>query len=94
MNPVQLSLLEESPYVGYAYSYPHKTAYRAFEPPLPLATLWRNEPRGGLFLYLHIPFCEFRCGFFIGKVEILESRFNRLFDVLEEFHRRTQLLWI
>ena len=52
-----------SPYQGYAYSYPHKTAYRPIEPPSRSATLWAEEPRDALFLYVHIPFCEMRCGF-------------------------------
>ncbi|WP_240928090.1 STM4012 family radical SAM protein [Thalassoroseus pseudoceratinae] len=52
-----------SPYVSYAYSYPHKTAYRRLNPVVPLSTVWQEERRDGLFLYLHIPFCEHRCGF-------------------------------
>ncbi|MEV3870170.1 STM4012 family radical SAM protein [Streptomyces sp. NPDC049906] len=52
------------PYQHYVYAYPHKTAYR----PLPargprLAELWRGEPKDALSLYLHVPFCEVRCGF-------------------------------
>lgn len=50
-------------YQDYAYGYPHKRAYRPFERPLPLADLWRNEDKSRLFLYVHIPFCEMRCGF-------------------------------
>lgn len=49
--------------VGYTYSYPHKTSYRAFEPELELADVWRDEQKQSLFLYLHVPFCEMRCGF-------------------------------
>ncbi|WP_333739981.1 STM4012 family radical SAM protein [Streptomyces sp. IBSBF 2806] len=52
-----------SPYQHYVYAYPHKTAYR----PLParplLRRLWAAEPKEALSLYLHIPFCEVRCGF-------------------------------
>ncbi len=55
--------LTGSPYQGYAYAYPHKTAYRPLEPPLPLHDLWAAERREALFLYLHVPFCEMRCGF-------------------------------
>ncbi len=50
------------PYQGYTYAYPHKSAYRAFEPPLPLEEVWRDE-RSNRFLYVHVPFCEMRCGF-------------------------------
>ncbi len=55
--------LQGNPYQGYAYSYPHKTAYRAFPSPIPLQQLWSAENREALFLYVHIPFCEMRCGF-------------------------------
>jgi oxygen-independent coproporphyrinogen-3 oxidase len=52
-----------SPYVSYLYSYPHKTAYRPLAPVMDLAELWRPHARDALFLYLHIPYCEMRCGF-------------------------------
>jgi oxygen-independent coproporphyrinogen III oxidase len=55
--------LEGSPYQGYSYSYPHKTAYRAFEEPVPLEELWMRQRRDALFLYVHVPFCDMRCGF-------------------------------
>lgn len=50
-------------YGGYLYSYPHKTAYRRLEPPVPLREAWARERKEALFLYLHVPFCEMRCGF-------------------------------
>lgn len=56
-------LLEGTPYIAYTYAYPHKTAYRYFPEPVPLADLWRQENREAVFLYLHVPFCEMRCGF-------------------------------
>lgn len=52
-----------SPYSGYLYAYPHKTAYRAFEPELDFKAVWETENSDSLFLYFHIPFCEMRCGF-------------------------------
>ena len=55
--------LRQSLYGSYAYSYPHKTAYRVFESPLPLVEAWAKERKDALFLYLHVPFCEMRCGF-------------------------------
>jgi oxygen-independent coproporphyrinogen III oxidase len=57
------TLLATSPYTAYAYAYPHKTAYRPIDPPVALSQLWEPEHREALFLYLHIPFCEMRCGF-------------------------------
>jgi oxygen-independent coproporphyrinogen-3 oxidase len=55
--------LAASPFQGYAYAYPHKTAYRPLRPVVPLQPLWAVEDRRHLFLYLHVPFCEMRCGF-------------------------------
>ena len=55
--------LRQAPYVSYAYSYPHKTAYRPLDVPARLADAWANENKQSLFLYLHVPFCEMRCGF-------------------------------
>jgi oxygen-independent coproporphyrinogen-3 oxidase len=56
-------MLADSAYEGYAYAYPHKTAYRPLRPPVPLREVWSAELREALFLYLHVPFCEMRCGF-------------------------------
>lgn len=57
------SLLRMPPYQAYSYSYPHKTAYRALPEPRALRDVWATEDRSALFLYLHIPFCSYRCGF-------------------------------
>lgn len=50
------------PYKEYMYSYPHKTAYR------PLGNLPFGEYRPHIMarggdIYLHIPFCESKCGY-------------------------------
>ncbi|MEU5564834.1 STM4012 family radical SAM protein [Micromonospora musae] len=55
--------LDGSPYQQYLYAYPHKTSYRPLRPRPRLADVWRAEARDALFLYLHVPFCEMRCGF-------------------------------
>jgi oxygen-independent coproporphyrinogen-3 oxidase len=57
------TFLQQTPFLSYTYSYPHKTAYRPFDPALPLEEVWQRENKDALFLYTHIPFCEMRCGF-------------------------------
>ena len=63
MTTTLATMLAGSPYQGYAYAYPHKTAYRPLQRPRPLEEVWAAEDRSSLFLYLHVPFCEMRCGF-------------------------------
>jgi oxygen-independent coproporphyrinogen-3 oxidase len=58
-----IALDQTSLYAGYAYAYPHKTAYRPLDPPIALRDVWAAERSDALFLYLHTPFCEMRCGF-------------------------------
>jgi coproporphyrinogen III oxidase-like Fe-S oxidoreductase len=58
-----MPVLDGSPYQGYLYAYPHKTAYRPLRPRPALTDVWAGESRDALFLYVHVPFCEMRCGF-------------------------------
>ncbi|MER7110328.1 STM4012 family radical SAM protein [Streptomyces sp. NPDC000229] len=51
------------PYQSYVYAYPHKTAYRPLPGRPALRDVWQGERKDALSLYLHIPFCEVRCGF-------------------------------
>ncbi|SNR14414.1 STM4012 family radical SAM protein [Tenacibaculum jejuense] len=48
------------PYQGYTYSYPHKSTYRELTP-IDLKDVWQEQ--NAAFFYVHIPFCEMRCGF-------------------------------
>lgn len=56
-------LLRRGPYQAYSYSYPHKSAYRAFPQPRALEEQWARQDRRALFAYVHLPFCTMRCGF-------------------------------
>lgn len=56
-------VLSGSPYRGYVYAYPHKTAYRPLPETRPIREVWNRQDRRSLFLYIHIPFCTMRCGF-------------------------------
>ena len=51
-----------NPYVQYMYSYPHKTAYRSL-PSLPLKDYFVRLAGSGHGLYLHVPFCQTKCGY-------------------------------
>ncbi len=57
------NMIQDGAYQSYVYSYPHKMAYRPLEPRRHLEEVWKDEKKDALFLYLHIPFCEMRCGF-------------------------------
>ncbi|MFT9784619.1 STM4012 family radical SAM protein [Streptomyces bacillaris] len=73
------------PYESYVYAYPHKTAYRPLPERPALRELWTAERKDALSLYLHIPFCEVRCGFCnlftrIGAPEELTTRYLDALD--------------
>ncbi|MER6118782.1 STM4012 family radical SAM protein [Streptomyces sp. NPDC001743] len=77
------------PYQSYVYAYPHKTAYGDLSGhpggrPV-LSDLWAGESKDALSLYLHIPFCEVRCGFCnlftrIGAPDELTTRYLDALD--------------
>ncbi|MFI6691407.1 STM4012 family radical SAM protein [Streptomyces sp. NPDC050433] len=73
------------PYESYVYAYPHKTAYRPLADRPALSDLWAGERKDALSLYLHIPFCEVRCGFCnlftrIGAPDELTTRYLDALD--------------
>ncbi|WP_405683008.1 STM4012 family radical SAM protein [Streptomyces sp. NBC_00057] len=73
------------PYQSYVYAYPHKTAYRPLADRPALRELWAAERKDALSLYLHIPFCEVRCGFCnlftrIGAPDELTTRYLDALD--------------
>ncbi|MFJ1829773.1 coproporphyrinogen III oxidase family protein, partial [Streptomyces sp. NPDC088178] len=73
------------PYQSYVYAYPHKTAYRPLAERPALRELWAAERKDALSLYLHIPFCEVRCGFCnlftrIGAPDELTTRYLDALD--------------
>tara|TARA_B110000196_G_C21151738_1_gene670176 strand:- start:945 stop:2300 length:1356 start_codon:yes stop_codon:yes gene_type:complete len=72
-------------YSAYSYSYPHKTAYRTLDEPVALNPLWQTENLDSLFLYVHVPFCEMRCGFcnLFTLVRPQESLPDMYLDALE-----------
>lgn len=77
------------PYQSYVYAYPHKTAYEPLDR-LPggrpaLKDLWAGEGKDALSLYLHIPFCEVRCGFcnLFTRVGAPDELTGRYLDALD-----------
>lgn len=83
--PTLRERLQDDAFQGYAYAYPHKTAYRHFARPHPLRDLWAGEDKDALFLYLHLPFCEMRCGFcnLFTTTNPREGQVARYLDALE-----------
>lgn len=76
----------DSPYLSYSYSYPHKTAYRKLPEPVATRDAWKDEKVDSLFLYMHIPFCEMRCGFcnlftMTNAGDALESSYLRALEL-------------
>ncbi|MFI6638327.1 STM4012 family radical SAM protein [Streptomyces sp. NPDC050504] len=73
------------PYESYVYAYPHKTAYRPLPDRPALRELWAGERKDALSLYLHVPFCEVRCGFcnLFTRVGAPDELSTRYLDALE-----------
>jgi oxygen-independent coproporphyrinogen-3 oxidase len=78
------------PYSAYAYAYPHKTAYRALQPPRRLEAVWADESREALFGYVHIPFCTYRCGF-CNLFALGAPREDMVQDFLKALERQIQV---
>ncbi len=57
-----MNILDVNIYTQYMYSYPHKTAYRVLEKETVVES-FKNIASTETMLYLHIPFCESKCGF-------------------------------
>lgn len=51
-----------NPYLQYMYSYPHKTAYGSLEG-INLSQRKQDLAGAGHSLYLHLPFCQTKCGY-------------------------------
>jgi oxygen-independent coproporphyrinogen III oxidase len=75
----------DRPYEAYVYAYPHKTAYRPLTPKPLLSDVWRGEDRDALSFYIHVPFCEVRCGFcnLFTRTGAPESLTEAYLDALE-----------
>lgn len=70
---------------NYVYSYPSKRAYRPVDPPMTLAQAWADH-RGALNVYIHIPFCGYRCAF--CTLFLTTSHTSELVDSYVESLRR------
>ena len=77
-------------YEGYAYSYPHKHSYRRLNN-LALPLLWKEEKKDALSLYVHLPFCEMRCGF-CNLFTIANPQGNMVEDYLKTLAREAKAI--
>lgn len=91
-TPTSTELRAAPPFQAYSYAYPHKTAYRPLPRPVALQDVWRDEPKDALFLYLHVPFCEYRCGFcnLFTQAHPQAATMTRYVDALERQAARVQ----
>lgn len=73
-----------NPYIQYMYSYPHKTAYRSLEGVF-LQDYARLLSGGGHGLYLHVPFCQAKCGYcnLFSVTGQKEEEMDRYLDAVE-----------
>lgn len=57
--------MEDQSVLPFVYCYPPRTAYIADEAPLDLHAIWREDSASGndLNIYVHIPFCGYKCSF-------------------------------
>ena len=53
----------DDPYIQYMYSYPHKTAYGSLQGFHFAKALEQLEEHSNNSLYIHIPFCQYKCGY-------------------------------
>jgi oxygen-independent coproporphyrinogen-3 oxidase len=62
----------------FVYCYPTRSSYRRLDPPWTVQKIWdadfANSPTRDISLYLHIPFCRYKCGFCNLYTVISEDR--------------------
>ena len=80
-----------NPYIQYMYSYPHKTAYRPLTG-ISLGDYASLLSGGGHGLYLHIPFCQAKCGYcnLFSVAGQNTDRVDRYLDAVERQCRQYQ----
>ena len=77
-------LIQNSAYHDYVYAYPHKTAWRTLDHEISLKEAWETEDLSQLFFYIHVPFCEMRCGFcnLFTSVDTRHDVFSKFLNTL------------
>lgn len=61
------SLIESGAIPPFVYCYPPRSSYRELPRDWTIDRIWqedkRHSPSSGLNLYIHVPFCRYKCGF-------------------------------
>ena len=61
------SLVEAGAIPPFVYCYPPRSSYRELPAEWTIDRIWeedkKNSPTNGLNLYIHVPFCRYKCGF-------------------------------
>ncbi len=94
-NMTLSDLMKRNPFVTYTYAYPHKTSYREFSIPYSLGELWEQENTSHLFLYIHIPFCQQRCGYcnLFSKIGKQPELVDKYIDAMEKQAKTISLMF-
>lgn len=78
-----------NPYIQYMYSYPHKTAYRSLTGVYfdDYVSILAGKGHG---LYLHIPFCQSKCGYcnLFSVTGLGQEEVDRYLDAVERQSRQ------
>ena len=82
---------------AYMYSYPHKSTYGELN--LNLFDYFKGSPSEPLTLYVHLPFCNSRCGYcnlfsVTGQNNIIDDYLDAIQKQIEQYSERINLKYV